>query len=145
MQMIFAISGGMQKQGFYNYMKHTFVENQYSLYIIDDYTGSFEDVSTESNVCLYSRSIEDTEEILEDFKTELERRSALRELNGMNEIEKLSPFILLVHSEEWISYMNENRELVNVYNDILKRGKGLYSLMMPVIFAFRFSIIFLSR
>lgn len=125
MQMIFAISGGMQKQGFYNYMKHTFVENQYSLYIIDDYTGSFEDVSTESNVCLYSRSIEDTEEILEDFKTELERRSALRELNGMNEIEKLSPFILLVHSEEWISYMNENRELVNVYNDILKRGKGL--------------------
>ena len=86
----------------YTHLKHTFVENQYSLYIIDDYTGSFEDVSTESNVCLYSRSIEDTEEILEDFKTELERRSALRELNGMNEIEKLSPFILLVHSEEWI-------------------------------------------
>lgn len=129
-QMLFAISGGAQKERFYKYMKQEFIRNQYSLYIIDDYTGEFEEISAEPNVCLYSRNIEDTAEVLEDFKSEIVRRSALRELNGVKEIEKLVPFILLIHAEEWIAYMNENRELAKEYSDILKSAKGLKSCII---------------
>lgn len=124
-QTILGISGGEKAKDFLKYLVKAFLKNQYLLYIFDDYTGLFEDVSDFAGVEMYTREMEEIREILLDIKGELERRQALRTVGGTPKILAMPPIILLVQSDEWGEYFETHSELLELYQDILKKYKGL--------------------
>ena len=124
-QSILGISGKVGKDEFIEYMKYIFIKHQYKLYIIDDYRGAFEDVSECKCVQLYSRNVEDLDEILYDICMELERRQALRELHGLKAIEEEKPIILFIQNRDCVEYMDEHSRTSELYTSIFTKWKGL--------------------
>lgn len=129
-QSIWGIVGDKAKESFLQYIQYIFVKNNYLLYIMDDYTGEFEKISDSMSVRLYSRSLEDTQEVLSDLKSELEQRRVMREVEGVQAVLKMTPIIMMIHNNEWAEYVSSNRELIGIYNDILDKYKGLKCLLL---------------
>lgn len=100
------------------------------MYIIDDYTGEFETISECDGVQLYSRNVEDSQEILSDLIAELEQRRVLREVQGIQAVMDMTPIIMMIHNNDWPEYVSNNREMLNCYKDILEKYKGLKCLIL---------------
>ena len=129
-QVVFGISGKESKNVFLEYLKRALMKDEYKCYIIDDYTGMFEDVSREENTELYTRNSEDSEEIFSDVTSELERRMAIRDLKGTKSLEEMKKIIVIIHNNDWLSYAGTNKKLLDMYKDIIKRYKGLKCCIM---------------
>ncbi len=122
---ILGISGGEAKEQYIKKLEKTFLECQYELYIIDDYTGLFENVSDKEAVQLYTRNMDDVEEILINLQNELEKRFSIREIYGVKEIDKMKPIIMIIHNMNIVEYINNNKSAANLYKNIFDRYKGL--------------------
>ena len=122
---ILGISGGEAREQYIKKLEKTFLECQYELYIIDDYTGLFENVSDKEAVQLYTRNMDDVEEILINLQNELEKRFSIREIYGVKEIDKMKPIIMIIHNMNIVEYINNNKSAANLYKNIFDRYKGL--------------------
>lgn len=129
-QSVIGIVGDSIKEPFLQYLQLGFVKQGYHMYIIDDYTGEFETISECDEVRLYSRNIEDSQEILSDVIAELEQRRVLREVQGSQAVMEMTPIIMMIHNEDWPEYISSNRELLDSYKDILEKYKGLKCLIL---------------
>ena len=113
------------KNNFLLYLKKYLCESSINLYIIDDYTGYFDDIASTDNVELYSRSSEDIGEILDDIKQELADRYSQRDIQGMSIVESMMPLVLIVHNNDVIDSISSDTALMSSYKEILSRYKGL--------------------
>lgn len=129
-QSICCIVGDKLKEPFLQYIQNSFVKNNYLLYIMDDYTGEFEKISDCECVQLYSRSLEDTQEVMADLAAELEQRRVMREVEGMKAVEEMIPIVMMIHNNDWAEYVSDNRELLDIYKDILDKYRGLKCLLL---------------
>ena len=129
-QSIIGIVGDSLKEPFLQYLQYSFVKQGYQMYIIDDYTGEFETISASDSVRLYSRNIEDSQEILSDLTAELEQRRVVREVQGVQAVTEMTPIIMMIHNSDWPEYVSGNRELLDCYKDILEKYKGLKCLIL---------------
>ncbi len=124
-QTILGISGGEKAQMFLRYIMKAFLKNHYLIYVFDNYMGMFDEFSESSDIEMYTKSEEDFQEILLDVKKELERRQAIRTVEGMAKIYKMPPLILVVQSDGWGEFIEKNDELLELYKDIQKKYRGL--------------------
>ncbi len=124
-QALVGISGGEKAKGFITYLKSFFITMQYKLYIFDDYNGTYEEISAQPNVEIYTRDVDEFVEVFEDVDAELERRLAVRNQNGVKTIMELEPVIIIVQSDEWIEYASDNSKMLDIYQRILKKYRGL--------------------
>lgn len=122
---IIAISGNEKKRLFNGYLKSVFNSEGYLLYILDDYTGEFEDISHNNSVKLYTRELEDSFEFMSDIHSELEKRDALRNVGGVKTIKELPAVIVIIQQKEWAGFVSEKEELKELYTDCIKKYKGL--------------------
>lgn len=131
-QDVLALSGSYTdgKHTFINYLKSAFLSLDSELYILDDYSGTFSDISDHDNVLLYSRRVEDIIEMLNNLKNVLVGRYAEREMHGVPAVKKMKPIILIINTPDATSYISENRSLLETYKDIVKKYKGLKSLVL---------------
>lgn len=131
-QELLAISGSNEggKISFLNYIKSTLKHISNDVYILDDYTGVFEDISMSSFVNLYSRSMDDLNEIFEEITNSLTERYTERETGGVEYISKLSPLIFIINNNDAVSYISSNSKLLALFNDIIKKYKGLKSCVI---------------
>lgn len=124
-QTVIGIVGKEKKNVLIDYMKNTFISNRFELYIVDDYTGVFEDIADDLSVNLYSRDLTDSEEILTDVHRELKKRSALRDTKGVRTIMDWKPVIVLIQNREWSTHISQNFQLSAMYKDCIEKYKGL--------------------
>lgn len=112
---ILAISGQADRgrMQYVEYLCQTFAAQDIGVYILDDAAGTLSDHKEESNVCLYSQSAADIEEMLKDMEMELEER----ESSGSDSWEK--PIILLIHNKNAVAAISEDRGLLSIYKHIL--------------------------
>lgn len=126
-QGILAISGKQEKtkKDFLLYIQNILSKIDSEVYILDDYEGVFDRFSECSNVRLYSKSLEDIGEILEDIKMNLEERFQQREMKGIHTVELLTPIVFLIQNQEAITSISNNKNNLTIYKEILSRYKGL--------------------
>lgn len=131
-QEVLAISGGndVGRKSFLNYVKESFVKINTELFILDDYTGTFEGISNNSNTVLYSRSVEDTSEMLQTFYHNILERHATRELQGIQSVYKMPPLIFIINNKDAIVSISSDNKMIETYKSILKKYKGLKSLIL---------------
>ncbi len=121
------ISGSMEesKISFIEYIKHLICKLKYDIYIMDNYKGEFNDISEDPSVNLYSKSVGDIKEILSTIHGLLSKRYTERELNGIKFLNTISPIILVINNFDAISAISSNREILDLYKDIVQKYKGL--------------------
>lgn len=130
-QDVLAVSGSTEsKEMFVSYLKKTLVQMQIETLILDDYSESFGDVCDESMVSLYSKKVEDIQEMLASLRTTLTERYAERELSGMTAVAHMRPIVLVINSNDAIKYISENSEALEIYKDIVKKYKNLKSMIL---------------
>lgn len=126
------ISGSIEdsKTNFINYLKYLICKLNFEILILDNYKGEFEDISENSNVELYSRSVDDVKEMLATIHDSLSKRYTERELNGVKCLDNVKPVVFIVNNIDAISAISSNREILDLYKDIMKKYKGLKSLVI---------------
>ena len=130
-QDVLAVSGSTEsKEMFVSYLKKTLVQMQIETLILDDYSESFGDVCDESMVSLYSKKVEDIQEMLASLRTTLTGRYAERELSGTTAVAHMRPIVLVINSNDAIKYISENSEALEIYKDIVKKYKNLKSMIL---------------
>ena len=130
-QDVLAVSGSTEsKEMFVSYLKKTLVQMQIETLILDDYSESFGDVCDESMVSLYSKKVEDIQEMLASLSTTLTERYAERELSGTTAVAHMRPIVLVINSNDAIKYISENSEALEIYKDIVKKYKNLKSMIL---------------
>lgn len=130
-QDVLAVSGNTEsKEMFVSYLKKTFVQMQIETLILDDYSESFGDVCDENAVSLYSKKIEDIQEMLASLRTTLTERYAEREISGMTAVARMRPIVLVINSNDAVKYISENSEALEIYKDIVKKYKNLKSMIL---------------
>lgn len=130
-QDVLAVSGSTEsKEMFVSYLKKTLVQMQIETLILDDYSESFGDVCDESVVSLYSKKVEDIQEMLASLRTTLTERYAEREISGMTAVAHMRPIVLVINSNDAIKYISENSEALEIYKDIVKKYKNLKSMIL---------------
>lgn len=131
-QEYLAISGSNYKgiSMFKNYIKNYISSTEAETYIIDNYNGEYDSISTYGSTILYTRDTEDVEEIFTEYKENLSNRYAEREINGVSAIKQMKPVILIVNNTDAISVISENSSILNTYKEIMKKYKGLKSLII---------------
>lgn len=130
-QDVLAVSGSTEsKERFVSYLKKTLVQMQIETLILDDYSESFGDVCDESMVSLYSKKVEDIQEMLASLRTTLTERYAERELSGTTAVAHMRPIVLVINSNDAIKYISENSEALEIYKDIVKKYKNLKSMIL---------------
>ncbi len=131
-QDILAIAGNYQdsKEMFISYIKKSLVYVDADIRILDDYSGMFSDIADSSCVSLYSKSTEDIVEMLKDFKSVLLERYTEREMKGVSTIKGMMPIVLFINSVDAVGYISENKEALELYKEIVKKYKGLKSLIV---------------
>ena len=130
-QNILAISGNTESRDmFISYLKKTIAQMQIETFILDDYSETFGDIRDESSVALYSKRIEDIQEMLISLRMKLSERYAEREVAGMSAVAKMHPIVFFINSNDAVKYISENEEILNVYKDIVKKYKNLKSLII---------------
>lgn len=122
---ILAVAGKQKKEYFTTYLKRVTNTADFMLYILDDYMGEFEDIANANAVKLYSRDIEDSEEILSDIHAEMERRVAQRNIGGVKTIMEMPVIIIIVQQKEWGRYVSDSLHLSELYRDCVTKYKGL--------------------
>lgn len=131
-QDLLVLSGNNEEgiESFVNYLKSTLLNNIANTYVLDDYTESFIDVSRNDNTVLYSKTTDDLKEILTTIRDELAKRYTKRELMGASEITDLKPIVFMVNNKDAIDCISNNNELLSIYKEIVKKYKGLKSLII---------------
>lgn len=130
-QDILAVSGNTEsKEMFVSYLKKTLVQMQIETLILDDYSESFGDICDESAVSLYSKKVEDIQEMLASLRTALTERYAEREISGMTAVARMRPIVLVINSNDAVKYISENSEALEIYKDIVKKYKNLKSMIL---------------
>lgn len=130
-QDVLAVSGSTEsKEMFVSYLKKTLVQMQIETLILDDYSETFGDVCDESAVSLYSKKVEDIQEMLASLRTTLTERYAEREISGMTAVAHMRPIVLVINSNDAIKYISENSEALEIYKDIVKKYKNLKSMIL---------------
>lgn len=130
-QDVLAVSGNTEsKEMFVSYLKKTLVQMQIETLILDDYSESFGDVCDENAVSLYSKKIEDIQEMLASLRTTLTERYAEREISGMTAVARMRPIVLVINSNDAVKYISENSEALEIYKDIVKKYKNLKSMIL---------------
>ncbi len=131
-QDVLAISGSYMdsKYNFINYLKSSFASLGPEMYVLDDYSGMFGDISDDNNVLLYSKNIEDIDEMLINLKNNLVERYAARDMYGIATLEKMKPIILIINAIDAIGYISENKIVLETYKEIVKKYKNLKSLIL---------------
>ena len=131
-QDVLALSGSYTdgKYNFINYLKKSFLAVDFKLYILDDYSGTFDDISDHANVSLYSKSVEDISDMLKNLKNKLVERYAEREMHGVAAVKKMKPVILIINATDAAGYISENRSVLETYKEIVKKYKNLKSLVL---------------
>lgn len=131
-QDIIAVSGGHSdsRQNFNNLLKASLLAIEAEIYILDDYSGIFEDISNEENVLLYSRDIEDISEMLDGIRAVLVERYAEREISGVSALKEMNPLVFIINSVDAAGYISEHQPLLETYKEILKKHKNLKSLII---------------
>lgn len=115
---------------FIEYFKRTICNIESDVYIVDDYTERFNDISEHENVLLYSKSLQDIKEILVAINNELQERYEERELSGTGYIKKLSPLMLIINSQDACKYISNDKEILELYSNIFSKYKGLKALVV---------------
>lgn len=115
---------------FIEYFKRTICNIESDVYIVDDYTERFNDISEHENVLLYSKSLQDIKEILVAINNELQERYEERELSGTGYIKKLSPLMLIINSQDACKYISNDNEILELYSNIFSKYKGLKALVV---------------
>lgn len=115
---------------FIEYFKRTICNIESDVYIVDDYTERFNDISEHENVLLYSKSLQDIKEILVAINNELQERYEERELSGTGYIKKLSPLMLIINSQDACKYISNDNEILELYGNIFSKYKGLKALVV---------------
>ena len=87
-QDVLGISGSYvnSKNLFVKYLRNEFLSVGADLYILDDYSDMFVDISEHEKVCLYSKNVADLNEMLNDLKNILIQRYAEREMYSINAV-----------------------------------------------------------
>lgn len=131
-QDFIALSGGYTdgKYNFINYLKNSFLALDSELYILDDYSNAFDEISDHDNVSLYSKSVEDIGEMLSNLRNRLVERYAEREIHGVSVVKKMKPIFLIINASDAVGYISENRSVLEIYKDIIKKYKNLKSLIL---------------
>lgn len=131
-QSVLAISGSQKKNKtmFLVYMLKVLQEIQADVYILDDYSGAFEQIADADCVSLYSRSVEDVGEILEDIRMELQERASVREEEGVQAIREQHPIVFLIQNQDAITSISSDKKILTVYKDIMNKYKGLKSCII---------------
>ena len=131
-QSVLAISGSHEKgkSKFLNYLNYVFTEKQAELFILDDYSGAYEAVSNAPNVCLYSRSLEDISEMLDEYKERVKKRYAERDVKGINAVKAMLPLVFVINNTDAISFISDSDTLMEGIRSIIKKYKGLKSLII---------------
>lgn len=126
-QSVLAISGQYEKSKmrFLNYLKKYLLSVAAELYVMDDYTGFFEDIAEADHMKLYSRSGEDLCEMLEDIRQSLAKRYSKRDIGGVKDIQNLAPIVLILHQNDAPASISSNKECLNIYKELLNKYKGL--------------------
>lgn len=131
-QDVLALSGRYidGKCNFINYLKNSFLTAESELYILDDYSGTFDDISGHDRVLLYSKSIEDLGEMLKNLKNTLVERYTEREMHGGAAVRQMKPIILIINTTDAPGYISENKSLLETYKEIIRKYKNLKSLIL---------------
>lgn len=129
---LIAISGknidGASK--FIEYFKRNICSIKSDVYIMDDYTERFNDISEHENVLLYSKSLQDIKEIFVAINKELQERCEERERRGTGYIKDLSPLMLIINSQDACKYISNDKEILELYSNIFNKYKGLKALVV---------------
>lgn len=126
-QGVLAISGSQKKSKnmFIKYMSKVLQETEAFVYILDDYTGAFEHMSDANCVKLYSRSVEDIAEMLEDIRMELQERAVIREEEGIQSVKEMPPVVFLIQNQDAVLTISGDKKVLTIYKDIINKYKGL--------------------
>lgn len=129
---LIAISGknidGASK--FVEYFKRNICSIKSDVYIVDDYTERFNDISEHENVSLYSKSLQDIKEILVAINKELQERCEERERRGTGYIKDLSPLMLIINNQDACKYISNDKEILELYSNVFNKYKGLKALVV---------------
>ncbi len=117
-------------RSFYGYLPYALAQSNAAVYMMDDYTGAFLDSSEDSCVKLYSRTADDLSEMLNSYKKELMSRNAQRELRGLAAVDEMCPLVFIINNKDAIAMIGSDSKLTEVYNEIIKKYKGLKSLLI---------------
>lgn len=130
-QDILALSGsyGDARNTFINYLKNVFLSIHAEMYILDDYSGTFNDIADNENVSLYSKNTLDIGEMFASLKNILSGRYAEREMGGIAAVENMKPVIFIINTLDAVNYISENSSVLEIYKEILKKYKNLKSLI----------------
>lgn len=131
-QEVLVILGSIveSKNNFINYLKNVFVNNNFECFVLDNYKGEFEDISSKDSVNLYSRSVDDIKEILTVINEELSRRYIEREKHGVKSLNNFKPLLFAVNNKDAISAISENKDLLALYKNVVKKYEGLKCLIV---------------
>ena len=131
-QGVLALSGSYlkEKYTFINYLKNSFLTLKTKLFVLDDYSGTFNDIADHEDVSLYSKNVEDIDEMLLSLKNILIERYTEREIHGFSAVKNMKPVILIINAVDAVGYISENRRALDVYKDIVKKYKELKSLIV---------------
>ena len=129
-QEIIGIAGSRSKEKFINYLKKIFMSQCEYLYILDDYSLEYHDISKLCKNVMYSRKVSDIELMLERIADILSKRYAIREKEGLKSVRKLNPIVLIINSDEAVKYIDMNTRPAQLYRQIIQMYKGLKLLIL---------------
>lgn len=131
-QDVLVLSGSYvdSKVAFISYLKNSFLSLDTEMYVLDDYSGTFSDLTDDDRVELYSKSVDDLAEMLSAIKNTLVERYAAREMHGKSVLNQMKPIILIINTTDAASYISENRAVLETYKEIIKKYKNLKSLIL---------------
>lgn len=131
-QDVLAISGSYaeSKVAFINYLKNSFLSLGTEMYVLDDYSGTFSDLADDERVELYSKNVDDLAEMLSAVKTTLVERYASREMHSNTAVKQMNPIVLIINTADAANYISENRTVLEIYKEIIKKYKNLKSLIL---------------
>lgn len=129
-QEIIGIAGSRQKEGFISYLKNTLTAQCDSIYILDDYSAEYHDISKVCKNVIYSRSIRDIELMFDGIVRILEKRYADREEEGIKSINEFNPVVFIINSIEAVKYIDNNAVAAKLYRQITEIYKGLKLLII---------------
>ncbi len=129
-QEIIGLAGSRSNEGFISYLKKTIISHCEYLYIMDDYSEKYHDISKNYNTVMYSRTVSDIESMLEMISDILAKRYDIRETEGLRSIYELKPVVLVINSIEAVKYIDKNTRTAELYKQITERYKGLKLLII---------------
>ena len=114
------------KTDFINYLKSVFNNSDlYQTYILDDYSGLFSDMELSMSTELYTRNIEDLDEIFNNINDVLIDRYMKRNVEGIEYLNRQKTVVLLMNHTDAVQYISDSSALYSIYDEMQTKYKGL--------------------